>query len=189
VVGSFPRGLTAGFVSGVAIVGLATLAHEMAGGTVHGTASMLAMVVVVLGAVAVAPRLRWTFPRVLCAAFVVQPVLHTVLATSGHGMPAGDMALDPAGHEHAMAMSAMPVQHQELAMWGAHATAALVVAVVLRWAVRWLRSMPELIRAIVYAVRVSATAPLTGVRLALAPALAPASTRYLLCESRGPPAS
>ena len=74
-------------------------------------------------------------------------------------------------------------------MWGTHAGAALVVAVVLRWGIRWLRSMPELIRAIVYAVRVSATAPLTGMRLAPAPALAPASTRYLLRESRGPPAS
>jgi hypothetical protein len=156
---------------------------------VHGTASMLAMVVVVLGAVAVAPRLRWTFPRVLCAALVVQPMLHTVLATSGHGMPAGDMALDPAGHEHAMAMSAMPAQQFELAMWGTHAAAALVVAVVVRWGVRWLRSMPELIRAIVFTGRVSATAALTGLRLAPTPAVAPPSVRYLLCESRGPPAS
>ena len=126
--------------------------------------------------------------RVLCAALVVQPVLHTVLATSGHGMPAGEMALDPVGHEHSMAMSAMPAQHIELAMWGTHAVAALVVAVVLPCGMRWLRAMPELIRAIVFTGRVS-IAPLTRMRLAPATGVAPASIRYLLCESRGPPAS
>lgn len=125
----------AGAAAGTSVVGLAAGAHAAAGGALDGAPTLAAAAgAACVGAVAAA-RVRWTFWRLTAVAVAAQPLLHVVLdggADGHHGHHAGPAAT-----------------HASTTMVVAHLVVALGVAVLLRWGLRWVRTLPALARALV----------------------------------------
>ncbi len=182
MVGRFPHGLTAGTMAGVTIAGLAAVAHVSAGGEVAGTRSIVALLGVVALAAALGTRLRWTFPRVLLVSLAVQPLLHALFTAGGH---AGDPLHAAHAHHH---MATAPADAGHPSMPVVHAAVALAGALVVRWGLRWLRSMPELVRAIAFATRrIGVVPPAPVMAFTPTPALAGGRQAMPTWTCRGPP--
>lgn len=116
-----------------AVVVPAVAAHVAAGGALAWTPVLVAFALTTLAA----HRVRWTFPRLVTAVALAQPVLHVAL-----GMAHPTPEQHHAGHT-------VHAAHADGRMVAAHLTITLVAAVGLRWGVRWLRTLPTLARALV----------------------------------------
>lgn len=189
------------------IVGPGALGHVAAGGSLPAAPAVATWAALAALAAALGPRLRWTFARLTVVALLAQPVLHAVFGL-GHGGHAGldahaahaVHAHPPGGHLGAPgALTAGPsghaaahgsVAHGSVWMAIAHVVAAFAIAAILRWGVRWVRSMPTLARALVVAGR-GRVAPVP--RRPLWFAVAPVAVRPVPvavvggCGTRGPP--
>ena len=182
MVGRFPHGLTAGTMAGATIAGLAAVAHVSAGGELGGTGSIVALLGVVVLSAVLGRRLRWTFPRVLLVSLAVQPFLHALFTAGG---PSGDALHNAHAHHH---MATAPADAGHPSMPVVHAAVALVAALVIRWGVRWLRSMPELVRAVAFAMRrVGVVPPAAAMALTPMPVLAGGRQAMPTWTCRGPP--
>src|SRR5690606_18643971 len=119
--------------------------------------TLASWIALTLVAAAIESRVRWTFPRLALAALLAQPVLHRVFAASHgahsagghhHGAHAGGhLDHDHASMADAIVAPAGASDHGSAWMAVAHVVVAFAVAAILRWGVRWLRSMPALARA------------------------------------------
>ena len=137
------RSLLAAAAAGLLIIAAATAAHVAAGGAVDIYAlTGLAALSVALSTTLVS-RVRLTFVRAITLTLLLQPVMHQMLGDNAGG------ASNATGHtQHGMPMHASGT-HVASSMLATHAAAALACAVILRWGVRWLRSMPAFGRALV----------------------------------------
>ncbi len=181
--------LASGALAGAAVVGVGGFAHLTAGGHVAAASFATATVVAAVAGAMVGLRVRWTFWRALGIALTAQPVLHAVLGGGGgHAhhdssmhAASGSMTADAAAmSSHASSPSA--------SMWLAHVGVALAVAVLARWGARWVRTMPELVRAVADAARrLTVIMPAPSLTLVVAPGFARGRREALAWDSRGPP--
>jgi hypothetical protein len=185
--------LPAGLLGAAAIVGLTVVAHVAGGGRFTSTATLGLLTVVVLALGLVLASVRRSFGRLLIISVVAQPVIHVVLDTvTAHGTSHGPHAIHQnsvhTSEQHAAMLSS--AGHDATAMWVVHVVAAVVTAVVVRWGWRWLRSMPALLRAIVYSVR---SVPVVDLVRRLVggdvDALVPNRLALLTWDERAPPPS
>lgn len=170
----------------VAVVAPGALAHVSAGGALPPRP--VTLVLVGLSAVAYATGgLRLTFARLLAVAAAAQPLLHTVFsAGAGPSGVAHTGHADHAGHRHEFAASV--AAHADWQMVSSHLVATLVVAVALRWGLRWLRRLPSIGRAFVLAGRRVRAPRVVRVRFAPpAPPLRRDLAVLAVRGSRGPP--
>jgi len=141
------RSLLAAASSGLLIIATATAAHVAAGGAVDIYALTGLAALSVALSTTFASRVRLTFVRAVAVTLLLQPVMHQML---GHG---AGVASDASGHtQHDMPMPAQGT-HVASSMLAIHAAVALACAVILRWGLRWLRSMPTIGRALVVRTR------------------------------------
>lgn len=172
----------AGALAGTTTVALAALAHTSAGGSLDTRPAIVcAAVLGLVGAIA-ASCVRITFWRAALVTIAAQPMLH--LAFDGfHPRPHQHV-----GH-HTMEPAPAHAGGTDTRMLVAHVAVALGAAVLMRWGLRWLRSMPEVARAIVVPPR-SVVVPIT-LRAHRAPAVAIAGGAQSLVsrwwDNRGPP--
>ncbi len=167
-----------GAQAGAVIAVLAALGHVAAGGRLPLVGAALGIGAVVAGCAVVGPSVRWTFGRILLAAFGVQAALHLVFSSAGHAGHA------PHVHpEHAATVGSSS------SMWIAHAAVAVVAAVALRWGWRWLRAMPGLVRAVLLGMR-SLRAPFASSSSLLSSIVSVGTghATVFTWRSRGPPA-
>jgi hypothetical protein len=185
--------IPAGLLGAAAIVGLTIVAHVAAGGRFTGAVTFGLLTVVVLTLGVVLASVRWSFGRLLMISLVAQPVLHVVLGTvTAHGVSHGRHSIHHTGvhtsEQHAAMLSS--VSHDATAMWVVHVVVAAVTAVVVRCGWRWLRSMPALLRAIVYSVRSIPVVDLVRRRRERSlDTLVPNRLALLTWDERGPPPS
>ena len=104
--------------------------------------SIVALLGVVVLSAVLGRRLRWTFPRVLLVSLAAQPLLHALFTAGGHS---GDPLHDAHAHHHMATALPMPVIRR---CQSSTPRSRLLRALVIRWGLRWLRSMPELVRAV-----------------------------------------
>jgi uncharacterized membrane protein YjdF len=177
------RSLLVGVPVGITFVGLAVVAHMSAGGRADAWRVAVASITAVAVA-AVLARLRWTFTRLVLVALVSQPLLHIVLAHGSHA----DQMMEHGGHHHEMVMGASSsASHTSMPL--AHSALAVVSAVAVRWGLRWLRSMPDVARALVVAGRGAVSAVAIAIdRVTAYVSVACTSLAGLLTwDTRGPP--
>lgn len=166
-----------------AVVAPGALAHAAAGGALDLAPTALACVVVAAAAFA-ADRVRWTFPRLVLAAAAGQPVLH-VLFSAGHAPVSSP---GHGGHAEHAGHTALAVAGVEGRMVAAHLAVTLVVAVALRWGLRWLSTLPTIGRALVVPRRGTPVPRVVRVRFAPpAPPLRRDLAVLAVRGSRGPP--
>ncbi len=186
MIGRLGERLPAALLGAVGVVGCALFAHVAAGGRVAGPAA-LALLTVAVAALAVAlASTRPTFIRLLAIAAGAQPLLHVAFGSlASHTSPSH---AHHAGAQHATMLTS--TDHASATMWIVHLVAAVVTAVVVRWGWRWLRSMPELLRAIAYSIRsVAFVEPAARVRRVAAGIRIPNQLALLTWDERGPPRS
>ncbi|HWL44375.1 MAG TPA: hypothetical protein VNQ73_15650 [Ilumatobacter sp.] len=164
---------------GLAVVGPGAVAHVAAGGALPVAPVVVALAAVGSLAAMVGRSVRWTFPRLVAAALAAQPLLHLAFG-AGH---AGH-----AGHSSHAVHAATTSTHADGRMVAAHLVVSLVVAVGLRWGVRWLCALPAIGRALVLPARGVSEPQVVRVRFA---PIAPVPRRNLAVlaarGSRGPP--
>lgn len=173
--------LTTGSGVSLAVVGPGALAHVAAGGSLNlGSLGIVTLGAATAAALATAGAVRWTFQRLCLAALAAQPVLHFAFG-SGHAGGHG-------GHAQHGAHASSAVAHADGRMVAAHLVVSLVAAVVIRWGLLWLRTLPALARALVLPAPRVSVRHVTRVRFAPA---APTPRRELTLlaarSSRGPP--
>ena len=181
---------TAGLLVGVGIVAAAAFAHLGAGGAID-PASMALMLAAALVTGLVLASIRWTFARLVLVTVAAQPLLHLLFESAGGH--ADGMSPDAHGAHHSIeqhrAMLAS-TQHADSTMWIVHVVGALATAIVIRWGWRWLRSMPDLVRAIVYATcSVPIASTTRRMRIVVADAWLPDPVVLSAWNGRGPPSS
>jgi hypothetical protein len=133
-----------GAFAGVTIVVASALAHVAAGGAVNGRGLLVAAAVAALSGVAI--RTHLTLGKLVAIAALTQPVLHAALS---HGAASTAIHQHTAGHaDHHVSHGGAAGTHG-LSMMVAHAVVGVGIALALRWGVRWMRSMPEIGRALV----------------------------------------
>jgi hypothetical protein len=184
--------LPAGLLGAAAIGGFTVVGHVVAGGRVTSPLTLGLVTLTVLALGVVLATVRWSFARLLVVTVAAQPVLHVVLGTAApHGAGAeGGHAIHHAtvhtSEQHAAMLSS--AGHGATAMWVVHVAAAVLTAVVVRWGWRWLRSMPALLRAVVYAIRSIPFADLERRLPSVAvDARIPNRLALLAWDGRGPP--
>ena len=151
-----PSSHLAAAAAGLLVVASATAAHIAAGGTVDLYALTGLATLAVAVCTTLASRVRLTFGRAITATVALQPVVHAML---------GHRQLPPVagtGHVGHVMPTPEPGTHVVSSMVLTHAAVAMLCAVVLRWGVRWLRSMPTIGRALVLRPR-TVIAPLLAV--------------------------
>jgi hypothetical protein len=178
----------AGLLAGVAIVAAAAFSHLGAGGPIERPALALMLAAACVVGLGLA-SIRWTFVRLALVTVAAQPLLHLLFVSVGShadGMSADAHAAHHSLDQHQAMLASSP--HAGGTMWIVHAAAALAAAVVIRWGWRWLRSMPDLVRAIVYA---TCSAPVAAaarrVRMVVAEAWSPVPVVLSAWNGRGPP--
>jgi hypothetical protein len=180
VIGNAARGRIAGLLAGIGVVASATFAHVRAGAQIAPAVVLPVVLLVVGGASAVGPKVRWTFARLVVASIAAQLALHLAYGI-GTSHPTASHH-----HEHGGAMHAASGVSAD--MWILHLGLAIVVAVAARWGARWLRAMPGLVGALLVPART-----VVPVSSRHEPASAP-ETRWagrdadVAWDSRGPPA-
>lgn len=180
MIGNAGRGRIAGLLAGIGLVASATFAHVRAGAQIAPAVALPLMLLVVGGASALGPKVRWNFARLVAASIAVQLVLHLAFGMGASHPTASHH------HEHVGAMHAAGGVSAD--MWILHLGLAIVVAVASRWGARWLRAMPGLVGALLVPART-----VVPVALRQEPVSA-GDTRWggrdaeVAWDSRGPPA-
>lgn len=154
-----------------AVVGLAASAHAIGGGAFDPAPVTAAFTAVAVVAAGVARFGRWTFWRLVVASALAQPFLHVVLGGSGsHG--------HHAHHHHQPGMV-----HADSTMVAAHVVVVIVLAITLRWGVRWLQALPAIGRALLMLPR--RVAPVGPQRVRFALPATPAVNDLAVLGTRG----
>ena len=189
MIGTVARGRIAGLAAGIGVVASATFAHVRAGGSLDANASVPFMLLIVGAGAVLGPRMRWTYARVVVASMAAQAALHVAFG----GASTMSMATPTASHAHEhhdhTGSAAMHVTGGAgLEMWVLHLALAIGLAIVVRWGVRWVRSMPGIVRALFVAAHNVRPIPVIGQRAAVIVAAWCGRDVEVAWDSRGPPA-
>jgi hypothetical protein len=180
VIGNAARGRIAGLLAGIGLVASAVFAHLRAGAQITPAVALPVMLLVVGGASALAPTLRWNFARLVVASIAAQLVLHLAFGIgSTHAT---------ASHHHGHVGSMHAAGGRSPDMWILHLGVAVVIAVALRWGARWLRVMPGLVGALLVPARTVVPVALRREPASMSDIRWGERDAEVAWDSRGPPA-
>ena len=182
MIGSATRGRGAGLLAGIGVVASATFAHVRVGGTLPATTAVPVMVAVVGAALVFAPRVRWTFARLIVASIAAQIVLHVAFGV------AGSSSTGAPSHPHHDHVAMHAAGGPGVDMWILHLGMAIALAVAARWGGRWLRSMPGLVGALLVPARSVLPIPLVRQSAFVSVTRSRGRDVEVAWDSRGPPA-
>jgi len=186
--------LARGTVAAAIALFVAACSHALAGGALPNLAGLvLVLVFAVLFCVLLAGK-RMSLPRLIASVALSQALFHGAFTVLG-GASTGSASV-PTGHHHAMAFlptATAHAAHADVAMWSAHAVAAVMTVLALRFGERAFWGIFELVRSAVRLSRFRQAAPAAiAHRIPLAPSFdeLPRSLSVVLSAlgHRGPPA-